>query len=117
MRFIRTKKKLDVYNPTENESQPDDPIECAHPVEVINTSHSQRDTDESESISEPSKQRPPLLLLEGMDKLAALEQFISYFFPRSSGKHDTLTIVLQVLTNRSKERTRAILREHTAKIE
>ena len=52
-----------------------------------------------------------------MDKLAALEEFISYFFPRSSGKHDTLTIVLQVLTNRSKERTQALLREQTAKIE
>ena len=115
--YKNRKRKQDVYNPTENESQSNDPIACPPPVEGINTSVSLGDTDESESISEPSKQRPPLLLLEGMDKLAALEEFISYFFPRSSGKHDTLTIVLQVLTNRSKERTRALLRKHTAKIE
>ena len=39
------------------------------------------------------------------------------FFPRSCGKYDTLTIVLHILTNRSKEKTQTLLRKHIAKIE
>lgn len=54
--YKNRKRKQDVYNPTENESQSNDPIACPPPVEGINTSVSLGDTDESESISEPSKQ-------------------------------------------------------------
>ena len=53
--YKNKKRKLDVYNPTENESQSNDPIVRPPPVAATNTSVSLGDTDESQSISEPSK--------------------------------------------------------------
>ena len=114
--YKKKKRKLDIYNPTENEFQSNITTVSSPPVECIQTLLTPANNDKIGLIVEPFKSRPPLLLVDEMAKPGALKQVISYIFPRSCGKHDILTIFLQILTNRSKEKIRAILHKHTAHI-